>query len=350
MTTQVKMSDDFGFDEPLLEIEDQDDLILDSEPEHPIVEEDSIVQKGLAFAQHYLVSSATLLATAKLEPDWLVPNAIPAGGVTFLVGRPGAMKSWLAYDLTVAVTQQRPWLRFGAPRTIGSPSALILNFDNPGSECARRFLRLGLRPTDAAMFHSLGAHRPPEGLPAILQLPHGFTPLEAMVAAYKPDLIVVDSLRQAHLSDESSSQEMAVVMSQLRQLSGFGGAVVVVHHTRKNDGAMRGSTEIEAAADAIIDVDDHVATWRKTRGWELKDASVTFMLEDEGDLTFLRGGTTLTDVLTAGPADGMTTKQIEQALGISTSVAKATLEKAEARGLVVLMRNEEGARAWRLAG
>jgi hypothetical protein len=307
---------------------------------------DDIEQRGEAYAQHYLVDAATLLATAKLEPDWLVEGAIPSGGVTFLVGRPGSMKSWLAYDLAVAVVQRRPWLRFGVPRSVGSPCAMVLNFDNPGAECARRFLRLGLQPADRALFHSLGAHRPPDGLPTILQLPLAFEPLDAMVQTFRPDLIVIDSLRQAHLGDESSSQEMAVVMSQARQLAGYGGAVIVVHHTRKNDGAMRGSTEIEAAADAIVDVDDRVATWRKTRGWEMPDASVMFRLEDEGDLTFLRGGETLADLLETRGA--LTAKEIAEGLGLQLAVAKTIIEKAEQRGLIVMRRNAQGDRAYAL--
>lgn len=323
------------------------DPLDDDLPALELDEEQALIQKGQRLAGHYLLDAAGLLATAKLEPDWLVPGAIPAGGVTFLVGKPGAAKSWLAYDLVVAVVQQRPWLRFGVPRSVGSPTAMVLNFDNPGSECARRFLRLGLRPGDHALFHSLGAHRPPEPLPQILQLPNAFEPLEAMIAAFQPDLIVIDSLRQAHTGDESSSQEMAQVMSQCRRMTLGGAAVIVVHHTRKNDGAMRGSTEIEAAADAIVDVDERVARWRKTRGWEMEEAATPFKLADEGDATILSAGETLGDLLARSGPLGY--KQIASALGLSEAVASAMIAAACEAGRVCVVLGPNRERMYTLA-
>jgi RecA-family ATPase len=301
--------------------------------EPPEDEDIALARKGQVFAEHYLVNAATLLATAKLEPDWLVKDAVVAGGVTFIVGPPGGKKSWLAYDLACAVVQQRSWLGFDTPQAFsGTPGVMILNFDNPGSECARRFLRLGLQPTDHAMFHSLGAHRPPEGLPTILQLPLAFEPLHAMVAAFRPDLIVIDSLRQAHLGDESSSQEMAVVMSQARQLAGMGAAVCIIHHTRKNDGAMRGSTEIEAAADAIIDVSENTITWRKTRGWEMQDATRTFKLEDEDEMTYLRGGPTLAMIIELNGPQKL--KDLAKLLDVKPATCKIIVDRAKERGLI----------------
>lgn len=289
-------------------------------------------ERAESFARIYLQSSSELLATAKLEPDWLVKNAIPTKSVTYIVGKPGSKKSWLGYDLAVATIQGRSWMGFGDPTpTSHSPSALILNFDNPGEECARRFLRLGLRPDDRAWFHSLGAHKPPQGYPRMLYLPDGFEPLEAIIDAYRPDVVMVDSLRQCHTKDESSSQEMAEIVSYLRQLANFGASVIVIHHTRKDDGEMRGSTEIEASADAIIHVVGDVATWKKTRGWEMSDGSVTFKLEDEGDRTYLKGGIRLSDVLAGGP---MTRQQIGEVMGLSPAAITTVINQAIERGCV----------------
>lgn len=301
---------------------------------------------GERLASVYLQSSDELLASAKLEPDWLVPGAVPASAVSFMVGKPGSAKSWLAYDLALAVIQQRDWIGFGTPTAGIAPSAMILNFDNPHPECARRFLRLGLQPGQRLWTHSFGAHTPPDPLPAILQLPDAFEPLEAMVYARRPSIIVIDSLRQAHTGDESSSQEMARVMGQVKRLAMFGAAVVIVHHARKNDGAMRGSTEIEATADAITDIereaDVSLVSWRKTRGWEMSEPTVSISVVDEGDRTFVRGGISVSALLAAnGP---MTRSAITTALKMNQAQAKKLVDRGVERGMLTERRTPDGGR------
>jgi len=305
------------------------------------------IEYGERLASVYLQSSGELLTCAKLEPDWLVPNAVPAGAINFIVGKPGASKSWAAYDLACAVVQRRDWMGLGVPTVNEGASVFILNFDNPHSECARRFLRLGLTAADNLWVHSWGAHTPPEPFPAVLQLPDAFEPLEAMVYAKRPVLIVVDSLRQAHTGDESSSQEMALIMAQLKRFAAYGAAVVIVHHTRKNDGAMRGSTEIEATADSIADVEKEDAqvslvSWRKTRGWDMAESTITIRLIDEGDRTYVRGGMSLTQLIReAGP---LSRSDIGKLLKLSQGQTKKIVERALERGVVAEKRDGQGGR------
>jgi hypothetical protein len=199
---------------------------------------------------------------------------------------------------------------------------------------------LGLRPNDNAYFHSLGSHRPPEPLPRILRLPAAFEPLEALVYALRPNIILIDSMRQSNTADESDSQEMAEVMGNLRQLAEHGAAVVVIHHTRKNDDQLRGSTEIEAGTDAIINVSDGIANWAKTRGWEMADPNLAFPLDDDGDATYLRGGMSLTQLLSKeGP---LSVGAIAEKMGVSPNLVKLLLKRAKDRDMVQLERNVRG--------
>lgn len=315
-------------------------------PDEAEEHERKLIAYGEELARVYLQDAAGLLASAKLEPDWLVPNAVPAAAVSFFVGKPGASKSWLAYDLACALVQGRDWMGLGVPTGGVCPNAFILNFDNPHSECARRFLRLGLQPTDRLWVHSWGAHQPPEPFPAVLQLPDAFEPLEAMCYAKRPALIVIDSLRQAHTGDESSSQEMAKVMSQVKRFAALGAAVVIVHHTRKNDGAMRGSTEIEATADSILDIERDEAqvslvSWRKTRGWDMAESTMTVRVLDEGDRTIVKGGQSLTSLLRNNP---MSRSDIAKELRLSQTQAKKIIERALEKGLVTEKRDNNGGR------
>jgi RecA-family ATPase len=246
-----------------------------------------------------LVGAAAMLAAAELKPKMLVENAIPAGAITLIVGEPGAKKSWLAYDLALAVAQGRTWL--GTPVTPHGPTrnVLVLNYDNPTPECGRRFKRLGMTPEDPIFFHSVEL--------APLRLPAAEAELRAIVEHLRPSLIVVDSFRQAHDQDENSSQAMAKVMGHLKGFYANGASVVVVHHAGKSSsnplsessavGKARGSGEIAGSADCIINVSrvdadeggGDVAHWGKHRSWEIPplDESVRFELLDHGEQTVL---------------------------------------------------------------
>lgn len=331
-----------GEDDEFVPPEDDESETLDELTE----KEQKRLEEGQRLASIYLQSSDALLDCAKLEPDWLVPNAVPASAVSFFVGKPGSAKSWLAYDLALATVQQRDWLGFGTPTAGLHPTAMILNFDNPHPECARRFLRLGLARGERLWVHSFGAHNPPEPLPPVLQLPDAFDPLESMVYALRPALIVVDSLRQAHTGDESSSQEMARIMGQLKRMAMYGAAVVIVHHARKNDGAMRGSTEIEATADSITDIereaDVSLVSWRKTRGWEMAEPTLSVSVVDEGDRTFVRGGLSVSALLAQqGP---LPRSAIATALRLNQAQAKKLIDKGVERGVLNERRTSDGGR------
>ncbi len=244
------------------------------------------------------LSMEKVLKLASLEQEFLIHGAIPSRAVSFVVGTPGAKKSWLAYDMAIAISRGRPWL--GLPPTQSGLKTLVLNYDNPTVELARRFLRLGALPSDPIVFHTL------TGGSDLLRLPGSEAELTTIVRAIMPSLIVVDSLRQSHMGDESNSREMAQVMAIFRSWTQWGASVVILHHTRKaptDPGAvalamesLRGSTEIAASADAIIAVSidsdgdgdiTNKAMWVKTRGWAMPHGSesLAFDVTDAGNST-----------------------------------------------------------------
>lgn len=243
-------------------------------------------------SSNHVVSAATILRAARLEPEWLVPGLLPARDLTLITGAPGAMKSWLAYDLVRAVAQCTSWL--GQP-VAGSTrrsacQALVLNYDNSRAECGRRFLRLGLLESDPVGFHSLDV-----GMP--LRLPAAQHDLSALVDYLSPRLVLIDTLRQANTAEENSSKEMMVVMAAMKRLYACGAAVVVVHHSGKSPGELsksRGSQEIDGSTTAVIHVDTerHTprATWVKHRSWPMPAAESVkyFSVADEADRTYVR--------------------------------------------------------------
>ncbi len=240
-----------------------------------------------------VVGSSDVLRAAKLEPAWVVRGRIPAQDLTLITGAPGVKKSWIAYALVHAVAQRIPWLGFPieppaadrrGERAPGC-AALVLNYDNSKAECGRRFLRLGLRESDAVYFHSLDVGSP-------LRFPDDADKLAVLADHLRPRVIVVDSLRQAHVAEENSSKEMMVVMGGLKRLYACGAAVVVIHHADKAGTAgSRGSGEIDASATTVIHMlDDRGiprAEWKKHRSWAMQpeDEKLWCSIEDVGDRT-----------------------------------------------------------------
>lgn len=318
---------------------------------------------GDKIAANYCVTGDQLLDTAELEPPWLVPGAVPLGGLTFFAGVPEAAKSWLAYDLAVSVLTGKPWLGF--PLAPVTRRVLVLNYDNPSGELARRMRLLGLPRGSDILFHSFGLHKIDEPWPSVLTLPVAEPALRQLVYSFRPTLILVDSLRQAHDLKEESSSDMALVMRQLKGLYSYGAAVVCIHHLRKPGGdtrqkpttiqddidAMRGSTEIRAAADAIVLVKDSIAYWAKTRGWVMAEREHPFTLTDAGAGQDKRVHVQVLEaellrLLQAGP---YTRDAIAVALNITAAQAKAVVDRAIIRDRVREGARVDGARPVELA-
>lgn len=238
----------------------------------------------------WIVGAGAMLARASDRPEWLVTERIPAGDLTLFAGAPGVKKSWLAYALAIAVAQGSEWVGLPTHRPVKRRSGegcevLVLNYDNSTAECARRFLRLGLRASDPVCFHSLDVGQP-------FRMPEASDKLAMIVDAMRPSLVLIDTFRQAHTSDENSSKEMMGIMGSLKRLYASGAAVVVVHHTTKGAAMTpRGSGEIDGSftAEVIVAADRGLLTaqWVKHRSWPLDEARETlyFRVSDHADRT-----------------------------------------------------------------
>lgn len=83
---------------------------------------------------------------------------------------------------------------------------------------------------------------------------------EALLEDWPVDLVVVDSLLEyaritGPIPDDGDSSGWAEVVRPLVALARrFDVAVLVLHHVRKSDGQYRGSTEIAAAADCLLEL------------------------------------------------------------------------------------------------
>ena len=186
---------------------------------------------------------------------WLIHRVIPAGGLILLVGPPKAGKSFLALQVALAVAQGQPFL--GQPCAEARP-VLYLQLDTPAALWQQRLADLAASGVDLSgpLWFPDPASQP---VSASILVPEGREWVRSVVEACDPDLVVIDTLREAHGADEDSSTSMKAVMDALRTAVGRR-AVLVVHHNRKPglEGgaddpvqASRGSTYLTGRMDAV---------------------------------------------------------------------------------------------------
>jgi len=187
---------------------------------------------------------------------WIVPNIIPAEGVTLLCSKPKFGKSWLAYDLCIACTTDRFTLGTIKP---AQGSVLYLALEDSKRRLQRRMTKL-LRTFGSAWPNKLLLktewRRLHEG--GVDDIRTWYAHTRSMGG--KPILVVIDVLakvrkpvgnRQLYEADYAALAELTNLANELEL------AIVVAHHTRKMaaDDLMEtvsGSYGVSGAVDTIL--------------------------------------------------------------------------------------------------
>jgi hypothetical protein len=191
------------------------------------------------------ISLKDLLARPGLlaPPEAVVPRIAYRGRLTILAGPDKSGKSTLMGHAIAAVTRGEHFL--GLPCKPGS--VMLLGLEEHPDDAARRLKDL---KTDAKFVHMVLS--PPPDLYALT---------DEWLSACQAELIVVDSLieyARVTLGDapaDGDNSGWASVMRPLVALArGHNCAIVVLHHVRRADGKYRGSSEIAAAADLLLEL------------------------------------------------------------------------------------------------
>jgi hypothetical protein len=186
----------------------------------------------------------------------IVPNIIPAEGVTLLSSKPKFGKSWLVYDLCIACTMNRFTLGELKP-TQGD--VLYLALEDSKHRLQRRMTKLlpsfGV-PWPERLTLKTEWRRLHEGGLDDIRAWHSDTKAKGG----KPILVVIDVLakvrkpvgnRHLYEADYAALSDLAKLANELEL------AIVVVHHTRKMPAddlmeAVSGSYAVSGAADTIL--------------------------------------------------------------------------------------------------
>jgi hypothetical protein len=201
--------------------------------------------------------SAEDLRLMTFEPiSWIIPEIIPAEGVTLLCSRPKFGKSWLAYDLCIGATMNRFILGEIRP---AQGDVLYLALEDSKRRLQRRMTKLlptfsGKWPDQLTI--TTKWRRLHEGGLDDIRAWHE----HARAEGGKPILVVIDVLAKVR----KPTGNKPVYESDYEALTGLhllshelGVAIVVVHHTRKmaSDDLMEtvnGSYGLVGAVDTVI--------------------------------------------------------------------------------------------------
>jgi len=216
-------------------------------------------------------SSVADLEAVLSATRWHWPLWLPIGFLTLLAGEAGVGKTFVALWLAACLLRGRPW-----PDETDGPDGQgsIVWVDTEASQAllAERVACWAL-PAERILLPTLTPGDPVADVQ--LDTEEGWLALQTLVAAERPRLVVVDSLRGAHRGDENSS-EMVTLMTRLAALARDRRcAVLAAHHLRKRnefeDGSevtldrLRGSSAIGALGRVVLAVDTPDATQKDVR-------------------------------------------------------------------------------------
>lgn len=219
-------------------VEQLDTLVADA----PTWEHDAAESEPRVFA-----TLAELLTRPELlqPPECVLPRIAYRGRTVALCGPDKAGKSTLMAHGEVAVANNSWFLnqhvnaRTGRVVHVGLEEAL--------GDAVRRLAELGAEPENI----QLVLMSPPDLLLRIRQL----------LADWPADLLVIDSLTEyarvacGGVPDDGDSAGWSAVVRPLVSLARERDvALVLIHHVRRSDGQYRGSSEIAAAVDALLEI------------------------------------------------------------------------------------------------
>jgi len=161
-------------------------------------------------------------STSFIAEGWL-----PRGHVTCIVSSPGLGKSYVALEVTrIITTGQEKWFDGETSVKVNAQRVIWCEAEGFQAGLKARINQLAIPPESIIL---------PFKDPLVdFKLEQHLENLKRAIAYYKPDLVVIDSLRGSHGREENDSKAMQSVMSRLVSLAKeFDVAVLVTHHTNK---------------------------------------------------------------------------------------------------------------------
>jgi len=230
------------------------------------------------------------LALPRAPHAWIVQDILPTSGLASLYGRPKVGKSYAALQLAAAVGSPAAgeWLGFPI-RNHGRVA--YLQIDSPRELWMERIEEVqaaGVVFENVFFADALDAPYP------FNILTDGYDWLKTSIAAFDPDVLIFDTIRELHGGDENDSAQMKNVVALARSAARRA-ACLFLAHSRKGAGLagasdpditdeMRGSGYISGRMDSIIRMTDHTI---QVKGRAISETTFAIKQDPESHLVFL---------------------------------------------------------------
>jgi len=204
-----------------------------------------------------LLDSAGLDSIPAAEP--LISGLLYRNALTWVVGKSGHGKSFVALDMAGCIATGQPWQDHAVTQ---GPVLYVI------AEGVT-----GIRQRVRAWEESYGRRMADvQWLPMAVQASKDrgeWRHLIALAAELEPELIVIDTQARVTVGmEENAAKDMGEFVDQLEKLRAATDACVyVVHHQGRNGDHMRGSSSLDGAADTVLQVskDDDLVTIKNTK-------------------------------------------------------------------------------------
>ena len=230
-------------------------------------------ENGLALVRDYLDQAA--IDTSQVDWDdmptvaefvksggetveYLLDGLIVENSATILASDPGAGKSMWAFGLAFSIATGEPFLG----REVKPGKVLYFDYEMPGNMLRWRLgafargIGLDINTVDNFRIRPFATN--------VLSTEAGINDLAARVGAFKPNLIVFDTMRRAMGElKESTSDDMSKIFqanNYIKARTGHDFSVLYLHHTVKNPEAkglerLRGSGDLAGQVDLVLIAD-----------------------------------------------------------------------------------------------
>lgn len=259
---------------------------------------------------------------------WLIEPIIPAGGSVVLYGDAKLGKSFLALQAAEAIVSGTDWLCY--PTRIKNGKVVYIQLDTPRGLWMDRIDSLAPKHPNLDIIDY--ADRETLDFPFDILNPEHFSHLQQDLSTIKPDLVIFDTLREAHAEEENSSTDMKNVIAALTACV-RPAALLLVSHPRKPQpesldsllSGQRGSGYIVGKMDTIIKLNPHSL---QAVGRALEEVSIDIERMENGywhydsDLPYIQ------EILSLDHSMSEKAEIVAQKLHISKEAARSKLRRA----------------------
>lgn len=166
-----------------------------------------------------------------LKTEWIVnPTLISRQSITFIVGLPEARKTWILMDLALSISTGTKWLgQFECKKN----KVIYLDQERSRASTIERFNQLLTgRELQSKDLDDTLLLKPQSRVK--LNLEQSFESFSRVCDKFKPDIVLIDSFKKIHSSNELSSQDMQSLFTKIEELKDrFSCSFVFIHHEPK---------------------------------------------------------------------------------------------------------------------